>query len=583
MNLNDFFNELKRRNVFKGTVSYLIFSWVLLQVISILGPIINAPIWFGKMILIILIVLLPVWICISWFFEITTDGIKKTKNVPKEKSITQKTGQKLNTFIIAFLAIAIILLFVDRFRLRSENKENAIALETKADKSIAVLPFSDMSPNQQQEYFADGLAEEVLNSLAKINELQVTSRTSAFSFKNKNIDLQEIARTLNVSYILEGSVRTQDSIIRVNVNLVETDGDNNIWSQTWEKELTNIFQIQNEIAEAVAENLQLRILDNIIPSVTESNTDAYALFLEGRYIYQNNYNVESLLKSERLLKQSLAIDSTYAAALITLGNIYHSQNNYGIIDYETGKKLTYDVAEKAIKADSTYAEIYAFMSLLSLEYENDIGKAGKLAQKALQLDPNNETALHRASEVALLRGNTEEAIAIHKRVIKIDPVNASNYYSLANTYYMANNFKEAEKHIEESIRLNPNQDVAYSLYALILINQEKYNQALEVIKKEPLVGFRLHTEAIIYHFLGDHEKTETAIMKLIADHEKSWSYQIAATYAVLEKEDKMYYWLEKAHANKDLGLIELPNEPMFEAYRNQARFKDFIKKLGYKY
>ena len=583
MNLNDFFNELKRRNVFKGTVSYLIFSWVLLQVIAILSPIINAPIWFGKIILIILIVLLPVWICISWFFEITTDGIKKTKNVPKEKSITQKTGQKLNTFIIAFLAIAIILLFVDRFRLRSENKENNIALETKPDKSIAVLPFSDMSPNQQQEYFADGLAEEVLNSLAKINELQVTSRTSAFSFKNKKIDLQEIARTLNVSYILEGSVRTHDSIIRINVNLVETNGDNNIWSQTWEKELKNIFKIQNEIAEAVAENLQLRILDNIIPSVTESNTDAYALFLEGRYIYQNNYNVESLLKSEKLLKKSLAIDSTYAAALITLGNIYHTQNNYGIIDYETGKKLTYDVAEKAIKADSTYAEIYAFMSLLSLEYENDIGKAGKLAQKALRLDPNNETALHRASEVALLQGNTEEAIAIHKRVIIIDPVNASNYYSLANTYYMARNFKEAEKNIKESIRLNPDQDVAYSLYALILMNQEKYSLALEVIKKEPLEGFRLHTEAMIYYFLDNQEKSEAALNKLISDHEKSWSYQIAATYAVLEKEDKMYYWLEKAHTHKDLGLIELPNEPMFEAYRNQARFKDFIKKLGYKY
>ena len=583
MNLNDFFNELRRRNVFKGTVSYLVFSWVLLQVIAILTPIINAPVWVGKMILIILIVLLPVWVCISWFFEITADGIKKTRNVPKEKSITQKTGQKLNTFIIAFLALAIILLFVDRFRLRSQKNEPTIALETNPEKSIAVLPFSDMSPNKQQGYFADGLAEEVLNSLVKINELQVTSRTSAFSFKNKAMDLSEIAKTLQVAYILEGSVRSQDSVIRVSVNLVETKGDNNIWSQSWEKELKNIFKIQNEIAEAVAENLQLRILDKIIPKAEEPNTDAYTLFLEGRHIFHNNFDDSSLLKAEQLLNKSLAIDSTYAPALITLGNIYHSKNNFGIIDYEEAKKLTYQVAEKAIQADSTYAETYAFLSLLSLEYENDIGKAGRLAEKALRLEPNNETALHRASEVALLRGNTEEAIAIHKKVITLDPINAGNYYSLANTYYMAKKFKEAEIAIKESIDLNANQDVAYSLYALILMNQKRYKEALEVIKKEPLEGFRLHIEAIVYHLLGDEEKSNAALTKMINEYEKAWSFQIAGTYAVLQDKEKMYYWLEKARTYNDLGLIELPNEPMFEAYRNETRFKEFMKKLDYKY
>ncbi len=583
MNLNDFFNELKRRNVFKGTVSYLVFSWVLLQVIAILTPIINAPVWFGKMLLIILIVLLPVWICVSWFFEITAEGIKKTKNVPKDKSISQKTGQKFNTFIIVFLALAILLLFVDRFRLRSEKNETTIALVAKPEKSIAVLPFSDMSSNNQQGYFADGLAEEVLNSLVKINELQVTSRTSAFSFKNKGIGLAKIAKTLHVAYILEGSVRSQDSIIRVSVNLVETKGDNSIWSHTWEKELKNIFKIQNEIAEAIAENLQLRILDKIIPKVKESNTDAYALFLKGRYIYQNNSNEESLLQSEKLLKQSLAIDSTYVAALIVLGNNYHSQNNYGIIDFEKGKELTYQVAERAIKADSTYAETYAFMSLLSLEYENDIGKAGKLANKALLLEPNNITALHRASEVAFLQGRIEDAIAIHKKVLAMDPVNASNYYSMANTYYMAKKLNEAEINIKESVRLDPDQNVAYSLYALILMRQKRYNEALEIIKKEPLEGFRLHIEAMIYDFLGDTEKSDAALEKLINEYQNSWSYQIAGTYAVLKDEEKMYYWLEKARTYNDLGLIELPNEPMFEPYRNQVRFKDFMKKLGYKY
>ncbi|MCG2419322.1 hypothetical protein K8089_09830 [Aequorivita sp. F47161] len=583
MNLNEFFNELRRRNVFKGTVSYLVFSWVLLQVIAILTPIIDAPAWFGKMILIILIVLLPVWVCISWFFEITADGIKKTKNVPKEKSLSHKTGRKLNTFIIAFLALAIILLFVDRFRLRAEKNENTIAINTTPEKSIAVLPFSDMSPNKQQRYFADGLAEEVLNSLVKINELQVTSRTSAFSFKDKAIGLHEIAKVLQVGYILEGSVRSQDSILRISVNLVETQSDNSIWSQTWEKKLKNIFKIQNEIAEAVAENLQLRIIDNIIPKVKESKTDAYALFLEGRYIFQNNYNEAGLLQSEKLLKQSLAIDSTYVPALIMLGNLYQSQNNFGIINFNEAKNITYQLAEKAQKADSTYAETYAFKSLLALIYENDIGKSGKLADKALHLEPNNASALHRASEAAHLQGRVKDAIAIHKKVLALDPLNASNYYSMANTYYMAKMYKEAEKNIQESIRLSPNQNVTYSLYALILMKQKRYNEALEIIKKEPLEGFRLHVATIIYHFLGDEEKSNAALNKLIDEYALSWGYQIAATFASLENEEKMYYWLEQARINNDLGLMELPLEPMFEPYRNKPRFKAFIEKLDYKY
>ncbi|MEM0518238.1 MULTISPECIES: tetratricopeptide repeat protein [Aequorivita] len=583
MNLNEFFNELKRRNVFKGTVSYLVFSWVLLQVIAILSPIINAPAWFGKMLLIILIVLLPVWICISWFFEITADGIKKTKNVPREKSISQKTGQKLNTFIIAFLALAIILLFVDRFRLRAEKKETAIATETIPEKSIAVLPFSDITPDKQQGYFADGLAEEVLNSLVKINELQVTSRTSAFSFKNKAMDLPEIAKALHVSYILEGSVRAQDSTLRVSVNLVETKTDNNIWSQTWEKELKNIFKIQNEIAEAVAENLQLRILDNIIPKVKESNTEAYELFLEGRYVFRSNIDEASLIESEQLIKQSLAIDSTYVPALVLLGNIYHVQNNYGTIDFEQAKKVTSQIAERAIKADSTYAETYAFMALSSLEYENDIGKAAKLTNKALSLEPNNETALHRASEIALLRGNAEEAINILKKVLAIDPLNANNYYALANTYYMAKKFPEAELNIKKSIKLDPDQDLAYSQLALTLMYQKRYKEALKVIEKEPLEGFQLHVQAMIYYFLGDTEKSDAALNKLTKEFEKAWGFQIASTYAVLNNETQMYFWLEKARTNNDLGLIELPYEPTFEPYRDQPRFKEFIKKLNYKY
>ncbi|GER60443.1 tetratricopeptide repeat protein [Patiriisocius marinus] len=583
MNFNEFFNELKRRNVFKGTISYLVFSWVLLQVISILSPIIEAPVWFGKMILIILIVLLPVWVCISWFFEITTEGIKKSKNVPKEKSISQKTGQKLNTFIIAFLTLAIVLLFVDRFRLRSQQTNKVANVEKISDKTIAVLPFNDMSPNKEQGYFADGLAEELLNSLTKIGELQVTSRTSAFSFKNKAMALSDIAKALQVGYILEGSVRTYDSIIRVNVKLVETKGDTNIWSQSWEKELKNIFKIQNEIAVAVSENLQLRILDNIVPKVKEAKTEAYALFLQARYKHYNTYDRESLIDAEMLINKSIAIDSTYAPALILLGEIYHEKNNYGIINFSDAKRLTKNMARQAIEQDSTYAEAYAFKALLALEYDRNINLASAFVSQALTLEPNNITGLERASEIALLKGNVEKAIDFKKLIIELDPVNESNFYGLANTLNFAKRYKEAEAAILESIRLEPKQEMSYYLYALTLLNQQKYDEALIVIEKEPLEGFKLHLKGVIYHFIRDKEKSDLAIKTLIDQHQKAWSFQIASTYALINKPKEMYFWLDKAKEYNDLGLIELPVEPAFEPYKNETRFIKFIESLDYKY
>lgn len=585
MNFNDFFNELKRRNVFKGTISYLIFSWVLLQVISIISPIVDAPIWVGKLVLILLIVLLPVWIFISWYFEVTPEGIKKTKIIPVEKSITKKTGKKFNTFIIVFLALAITLLFVDRFRIKSQgqkvNKE--LAFYNPDEKSIAVLPFNDMSPNKQQGYFADGLAEELLNSLSKVEELKVTSRTSAFSFKGKGLSLPEIAAKLHVNFILEGSVRTYDSLIRISVKLVETNGDNNIWSQQWDKELKNIFKIQNEISEAVAKNLQLRILDNIIPQVKETTADAYAKFLEARYDYSNKLTDTEFKNVEKKLNESIAIDSTYAPAWLLLGRVYHSQNNYGVLSVEEGYKKVQYAAHKAKQIDSTNAEVYTLLSLIALDYEKDFKKAGFLANKALELEPNNLNAISSAAEVAFFQNKVEDAIALYNKAIRQDPLNDNNYYHAANMYYAAKQYDQALILIDKAIQLSPGEELSYAIKAVILMRMDRLQEALQVIEKEPLEGFRLHVKAMIYHHMGNKTKAEETLNTLIQKHEESYSYQIAMNYADLKDRDKMYNWLDKAYNYKDFGLIELHSEPVFNPYRKEKRFKEIVKKIGYKY
>jgi TolB-like protein/Tfp pilus assembly protein PilF len=584
MNFNEFFNELKRRNVFKGTISYLVFSWVLLQAVSILSPVLNAPAWFGKMILILLIVLLPVWVTVSWFFEVTSDGVKKTKNVPVEKSIAKKTGQKFNAFIIVFLTLAIILLFVDRFRIKAntDRADTISEVNQPNDKSIAVLPFRDISPNKNQEYFADGLAEELLNSLAKIPELQVTSRTSAFSFKNKSKEISQIGKELKVNYILEGSVRTSDSLIRIGVQLIETKNDKNIWSQTWDKEIKNIFQIQDEIAEAVVTNLQLRILDNVLPKAKEAKTESYALYLKSKFELSKINGFKGVQVAQNLLKQSLKIDSTYAPAWVLLSQTHHILNNFGVTNRAEGYPLAKNAALRAVQEDSTYALAYTMLSEIAIDYERDLTQAEKYTKKALELEPNNAEVIEDGAEVFIYTGRMEESIALRKKALALDPVNESNYYNLANAYYYDQQYEKAVELIKESLSLNPNQEYSYFLLATATQMLGQYDQALVYIEKEPIEAFKIHSKAMLYYLHGNKEESDRYLKEFIDTYEKDFSYQIAITYAVRNNADKVFYWLEKANDYHDFGLIESKIEPLLNPYRKDPRWGPFSEKLDFK-
>lgn len=202
-----FLKELKRRNVHKGIISYVVFSWVLLQVISVLGSLVELPIWLGKAVLVTLLILFPFWVVFSWLYDITSEGVKLTSSQKSQYTPerNETVNKRLNTFIVIFLMLAVILLFVDRFRITTQYETKEITSQVEQENSIAVLPFNDMSILKNQAYFADGLAEELINTLSKIVGIRVTSRTSAFSFRGKTIDIPTIAKKLNVKYILEGS------------------------------------------------------------------------------------------------------------------------------------------------------------------------------------------------------------------------------------------------------------------------------------------------------------------------------------------------------------------------------------------
>ncbi|MFV1998650.1 MAG: adenylyl cyclase, partial [Acidiferrobacterales bacterium] len=320
-----FFDELKRRNVFKVAAAYVIVGWLIMQAGEVMSPALNLPGWVNSMLAFFLILGFPLAMFFAWAFELTPEGLKKEKDVDRSQSVTSATGQKLNLTIIALLVLGMTF-FVWEARFKSNTvipakagtSQPAIVVEQSAPKpadnfqTIAVLPFVNMSSDKEQEYFSDGLSEELLNLLAKIPELRVAARTSSFSFKGKDIDIPEIAARLKVAHVLEGSVRKSGNQIRITAQLIQADNGYHLWSETYDRELDNIFQIQDEIALAVVDALKITLLGEA-PKVRATDPEAYQLFLEGQFL-RRQVTEDSLPRAIDLFKKALEIDPGYVPA-----------------------------------------------------------------------------------------------------------------------------------------------------------------------------------------------------------------------------------------------------------------------------
>lgn len=573
-----FFKELKRRNVHKRAISYVVFSWLVVQVIATMASLISLPDWLGKTTLIILCVFFPIWLTVSWFYDITPSGIKKIETIEGDIIEEQNVaiGKRLNIFILVFLSLAVVLLIIDRTRLVSKHENVSISNLVNDSNSIAVLPFRDISVNKDQAYFADGLAEELISMLSKISNIKVTSRTSAFSFKDKKADIPTIAKQLGVNYILEGSVRTYDSIVRVSVQLINTKDDSYSWTQTWDKKLKNIFLIQDEISKIVAQKLELEITDNFINSDNKVDPEAYRLYLKAKYEMRNFVDEQNLIKAEDYLNQSMALDSLFAPSWSLLSVLYHKQNVERLMTLEQGYKKSKNAAYKALEIDSTYATVYDILATIAIDYEKDYDKAQRMVDKGLSIEPQNSDVILRASEVAMIKGNIDKAIKFNERLVALNPLDEASYYNLGNTYYAAKKFKKAEKHLNKSLELDPSTILTNYKLSLVLMYQNRLEEALETIKKEPLEYIQPQVLSMIYYAKGDQDKANTYLDEIINKHEEELAYQIACIYAYHNKKDEAFLWLDKAIQYKDFGVVEAITEPTIESLKNDVRWQTFL-------
>ena len=520
-----FFTELKRRNVFRMGIAYAVVVWVLLQAVDFALDMISAPNWVVQVFFLASLLGLPIVLIVSWVFEMTPEGIKRESEIDRSSSVTQTTGHRLDRTIIIFLAVAVVLLLAERFIMKEEipvstpaseviTKQTEIVdqVQNGEKRSVAVLPFVNMSSDPEQEYFSDGLSEELLNRLAKNDQLHVAARTSSFQFKGQNQDIGDIGRQLKVDNILEGSVRNSGTRLRITAQLIQVDTGYHLWSETYEREMDNVFDIQDDISLAITTALEAELGASTAESSERptENLEAYQFYLQARYFLAKRGG-DNLLKSVELFKQATALDANFSEAWSGMAF------TYGLIPVYTLKmsssdagRLARESATTAIRLDPDSAEAYSALGRTNARVDLDIRSARENFEKAYQLAPNNVDIVNMYGDFLTLIGDFSKALEIESRAIELDPLAAVHHGDMAFLLLILNRNEEALEFARTAKSLAPDSFDRIDPYIVSLIMLGQYDQAIEAIhlsedKLGADPGYVTNWWAMLYYQQNDHE------------------------------------------------------------------------------
>lgn len=446
-------------------------------------------------------------------------------------------------------------------------------------KTIAVLAFTDMSPEHDQEYFSDGISEELINLLDKIPELKVISRTSSFSYKGKSKSIKAIADDLGASHILEGSVRKSGHDLRISAQLVQASDSSHLWSETYRHTMDDIFKTQDAIAEAVTKQLKLTLFGEMAKT-TPINPDAYSLYLRANHLHQK-FTGETSNKAEALVTQSIAIDSTYAPSWLLLSRIVFRETSYLYqIPFADGLRLSEEAVFRAIRLDSNNARAYAQLSLINImnwDFESSIVNIGK----AMELSPDDSDIVGIAAHNAMDLGRLEEAQELLERAIDMDPFAAINYYNLGIVYLWLSRFDEASNAIRKYEHARADAALQHTTVSFILLRQGKYKEALLEAEKEPHEFWKLYTRHCVFFALGEKNKADSLLAEFIHRYSKHHPTSLAYMYACRGDVDTAFKWLEIACEQRDPNLVMKINYTYFDRLHSDPRWRPFIRKMGF--
>ena len=497
--MNKIFAELRRRNVFRVAGVYAVVAWLLVQVVVAIETPLSLPAWTDTLVIVLFAIGFPVAMIFAWAFEMTPEGVKRTAAVPEGESITAKTGKTLDYVIIGGLALVAVMIVADRMIPAQPRAARVAATDDNA--SVAVLPFIDLSPDGDQEFFSDGISEEILNVLVRIPNLRVAGRTSSFSFKGKNEDLRQIGSALGVNHVLEGSVRRSGAQLRITAQLIRSSDGFHLWSETYDREMTDIFNIQDDIAKAVAKELALSL--GLKPGqtlVTDRTEDvvAYENYLKAKQLILKR-GLDNLNAALLLLNEATARDPNFAPAWAAIASAYAVYEAYQpqlppAGDYHQWRAIGRAAAERAIALDPQSGEAYSQLGAF-LFYDHDFIPAFKALDRAVELAPENSTVLDNAAQALYFVGYFQEAEALSKRAIAIDPLVPIFQNTLGNAYAFGGAyFPEIDAGAAELAQYNKvhelNSSLPFALWNLFWANfhQSNFDAAASIIKQGVAAG-----------------------------------------------------------------------------------------------
>ena len=588
MKIDNFFAELKRRNVYKVAVAYAVVAWLLMQIASQIFPFFEIPNWAVRLVVLLLIIGFPIALIIAWAFEATPEGIKRTEAA--DAAGQRSRGGAWMYIVLIGAVLSAGLFFVGRYtagratpqpaseELRRGKQGEATAAIPQ--KSIAVLPLLNESGDPGDEYFSDGLSEELIAALAQINGLKVIGRSSSFRFKDRHEEPKAIGEKLGVSTLLEGTVRKQDDRVRIVAELVNAADGIALWTRTFDRELRDIFTVQQEIARAVAESLKVTLLGSNEKSaqMASNSVEAHNAFLQAHFHFQRR-NIEDYRKAITYFDQAIQFDPNYALAYA------ERSEAWTMIGDLTGQRATAypkarSDAEKAVEIAPALAEAHAALGWVRFFGEWKFAEGLSELNRAKELSPANPTANDLLARVIVYLGRIDEAERQARQAVELDPLSVATQFNLGRVLFIAGKLDEADAAGRKAAELQPSASSSHRWQVLVAVQRGDGEAALREAQLEPDDGFRPFELALAHYVQGDRKAADAALADLVANGRNGLAYQIAQVYAVRGETDKAFEWLQIAFDNRDGGTLSLLIDPLLRDLRDDPRYKSLLTKLG---
>jgi TolB-like protein/Tfp pilus assembly protein PilF len=588
----NFFSELKRRNVYKVAVAYAVVGWLFIQISSTVLPTFHAPEWVLQTLLVLVALGFPIALIIAWAFELTPEGLKRTEAADAAHQSSKSRAWLYVVGLGAVLSLGVF--FLGRYAM-SHSKASAepahgpLASPQIPEKSIAVLPFENLSDEKQNAYFAEGVQDEILTRLAKVADLKVISRTSTQRFKSAPSDLRDIAKQLGVMNILEGSVQKANDKVRVNVQLINAMNDAHLWAEIYDRKLTDIFATESDIAKTIAETLQAKLTGSEKTAMSKkptANPEAYELYLKGRFFW-NKRTAADLRKGIDYFNQAISKDPSYALAYAGLADSYVILSVFGAASPQDSIPQARAAAKKALELDDTLAEAHASSGRIAGPFDFEFERSIAEFERAIQLNPNYAMAHHWLSWGPLTAlGRFDRAIAEGKRAVELDPLSLINNADLGgNVYLNSRRYDEAIAQLRKTIEIDPRFYIAH--YYLGQAFQLKGQLTEAITEYQKAVELDDDPEALAYlgqayARVGQRDEAQKILARLTEDSKSRYvsGYSMALMFMGLGDKEHAIDALERAYregAGNDLFTIRV--DPMLDDLHGQPRFEALAEKI----